>query len=57
MPGTEPDDRVIALLEDRRAARAAKDFARSDAIRDQLAALGYTIKDVAGGRVEVSRKS
>ena len=38
-----------------RAARAAKDFKRSDQIRDELAALGYAIKDVAGGKVEVRR--
>jgi cysteinyl-tRNA synthetase len=55
-PGVEPDPRVIAMLEERRAARAAKDFARSDAIRDELAAMGYAIKDVAGGRVEVMRR-
>ena len=35
---------------------AAKDFKASDAIRDQLAALGYSVKDVAGGKVEVSLK-
>jgi cysteinyl-tRNA synthetase len=46
---------VIAKLEERRAARAAKDFKRSDQIRDELAAMGYAIKDVAGGKVEVRR--
>ncbi|MEX2219406.1 MAG: hypothetical protein WD749_11700 [Phycisphaerales bacterium] len=55
-PGVEPDPAVIAKLEERRAARAGKDFKRSDAIRDELAAMGYEIKDVAGGRVEVRRK-
>lgn len=55
-PGVEPDPRVIEKLEERRAARAAKDFARSDAIRDELAQMGYAIKDVAGGRVEVMRR-
>ena len=39
----------------RAAARTAKDFAASDAIRDELAKQGYAIKDVAGGKVEVSR--
>jgi len=53
-PGTEPSDAVTALLEERAAARKAKDFARSDAIRDELAAMGYAIKDIAGGQVEVS---
>ncbi len=54
-PGVTPDPAVVALLEQRRDARAAKDFARSDAIRDQLAAMGYAIKDAPGGKVEVSR--
>src|SRR5690606_28884280 len=45
--GLAPDPAVIAKLEERRAARAAKDYARSDAIRDELAAMGYAIKDVA----------
>jgi cysteinyl-tRNA synthetase len=54
-PGVAPDPAVIAKLEERRAARAAKDFKRSDQIRDELAAMGYAIKDVAGGKVEVRR--
>jgi cysteinyl-tRNA synthetase len=55
-PGLAPDALVIQKLADRRAARAAKDFKRSDAIRDELAAMGYDIKDVAGGKVEVRRR-
>lgn len=54
-PGVAPDAAVLAKLEARRAARAAKDFARSDQIRDELLAMGYAIKDVAGGKVEVRR--
>ncbi|MBL9000978.1 MAG: cysteine--tRNA ligase [Phycisphaerae bacterium] len=54
-PGTTPDPAVEALLRERREARAAKDFKKSDAIRDQLAGMGYAIKDVAGGKVEVRR--
>jgi cysteinyl-tRNA synthetase len=54
-PGVAPDPSVVAKLEERRAARAAKDFARSDKIRDELLAMGYAIKDVAGGKVEVRR--
>ena len=43
-------DGLIALaLEQRTAARARKDFANSDAIRDQLAALGVIIEDTASG--------
>jgi cysteinyl-tRNA synthetase len=48
-PGVE--ERVIARFD----ARAKKDFATADAIRDELLQMGYTIKDVAGGKVEVSR--
>lgn len=54
--GLAPDPLVIAKLEDRRAARAAKDFKKSDQIRDDLLAMGYAIKDAPGGKVEVSRK-
>jgi len=56
LPGVTPSPEVEALLTRRRDARAAKDFKASDAIRDQLAAMGYAIKDVPGGKVEVSRK-
>jgi cysteinyl-tRNA synthetase len=49
-PGDAIDPAMVeALLEERRAARAAKDFARSDAIRDQLKALGVAIEDGAQG--------
>jgi cysteinyl-tRNA synthetase len=41
--------RIEALLEERRAARAARDFQRADAIRDELAALGIAIEDGAQG--------
>ncbi|MDX2118685.1 MAG: cysteine--tRNA ligase [Planctomycetota bacterium] len=55
LPGVTPSDEVQGLLEQRRAARAAKDFKKSDEIRDALLKMGYTIKDVAGGKVEVGR--
>jgi len=41
--------RIEDLLEQRRAARASRDFARADAIRDELAALGIAIEDGAQG--------
>lgn len=47
MPGVPPE--VEQLLRDREDARKAKDFARADAIRDQISALGYDVKDAAGG--------
>ena len=37
--------RVEDLIEARRAARASRDFARADAIRDELAAMGIAIED------------
>jgi cysteinyl-tRNA synthetase len=36
---------IESLLDDRRSARAARDFKRADAIRDQLAAMGVAIED------------
>jgi cysteinyl-tRNA synthetase len=48
--GTDVDAaQVEALLESRRAARSARDFARADAIRDELAAMGVVIEDGAQG--------
>ncbi|MES1246569.1 MAG: cysteine--tRNA ligase [Actinomycetota bacterium] len=40
---------VVALAEQRKAARAAKDFAESDRLRDEIGALGWDVRDVAGG--------
>lgn len=48
-----PDD-VAALVEQRSTARANKDWAESDRLRDEIAALGYAVKDTAGG-AEVTR--
>jgi cysteinyl-tRNA synthetase len=38
-------EEVEALIVERKEARANKDFARSDEIRDQLAAVGVILKD------------
>jgi cysteinyl-tRNA synthetase len=38
-------EQVEALIEERKSARANKDFARSDEIRDELAAAGVILKD------------
>jgi cysteinyl-tRNA synthetase len=38
-----------ALLDEREQARAARDFARADELRDQLAALGWTVRDTPEG--------
>jgi len=40
---------VLALVDERQAARKAKDFARSDALRDQIAALGWEVADSPTG--------
>jgi cysteinyl-tRNA synthetase len=44
-----PDPAAVALLEAREAARAAKDWAEADRIRDELAELGWTVRDGADG--------
>jgi hypothetical protein len=44
-----PPPEAVALAERRAAARAAKDFAASDALRDELAALGWVVRDTADG--------
>ncbi len=43
------DEGAEALMREREEARAAKDFARADAIRDELAARGWEVRDSAGG--------
>jgi cysteinyl-tRNA synthetase len=40
---------VVALVEERQAARKSKNFKRADEIRDQLTAQGWTIEDTAKG--------
>jgi len=40
---------VMDLVEKRTAAKQARDFAKSDEIRDRITALGYQIKDTAQG--------
>jgi cysteinyl-tRNA synthetase len=45
----DDDAEIDALVEARVAARAAKDFAEADRIRDELAARGITLEDTAAG--------
>lgn len=45
-----PSDEVLALLEKRKSARADKDFAASDRLRDKIAALGWKVKDTKEGQ-------
>jgi cysteinyl-tRNA synthetase len=44
------------LLERRAAARAARDFTASDALRDELAALGVEVRDTPEGQEAVARQ-
>ncbi|HHX71377.1 MAG TPA: cysteine--tRNA ligase, partial [Clostridiales bacterium] len=48
-PASELDAEIEALVEQRQAARRAKDFAKADAIRDQLKAMGITLADTPQG--------
>ena len=47
--GFEVPDDVQALIDQRDAARAARDFARGDEIRDQLTAMGWEVMDTPEG--------
>jgi cysteinyl-tRNA synthetase len=42
-------ENVVALAETRVRAREAKDWAASDRLRDEIAAAGWAVRDVAGG--------
>jgi len=46
---TEINPEAEALLEERSVARANKDWARADEIRDELDVLGFEVKDTAAG--------
>jgi cysteinyl-tRNA synthetase len=45
----EVDDVTAALVRQRDEARAAKDFAAADRIRDELIAAGWVVEDAPGG--------
>ena len=58
---SEPEDQPLpegaaALLERRAAARAARDFSTSDALRDELAALGVEVRDTPEGQIARPRR-
>ncbi|HEX6230767.1 MAG TPA: hypothetical protein VF029_03555 [Actinomycetota bacterium] len=46
---TEVPDEVRRLAEERRRARAARDYAAADALRDRIAELGFAVVDGPGG--------
>ena len=45
----EPTEEMLALVAQRDAARAAKDFATSDRLRERLQAMGLEVMDSAEG--------
>ncbi len=45
----QPSENVIALVEQRVLARAKKNWAESDKLRDEIAALGWTVQDSKDG--------
>ncbi len=47
--GSESDPEIDALVAEREAARAARNFARADALRAELAARGIALEDTATG--------
>lgn len=47
--GDEPGPEAKALLAEREAARAARDFERADQLRDRLAEMGWQVRDSADG--------
>jgi cysteinyl-tRNA synthetase len=51
------NEQIDDLMEERNEARKAKDFARSDAIRDRLAAEGIVLEDTAQGVRWVRRRA
>lgn len=46
----KPSDEVMNLLEQRKQARAKKDFAESDRLRDEIAKSGWVVKDTKEGQ-------
>jgi cysteinyl-tRNA synthetase len=45
------DERIDAMVRERDEARAGRDFARADALRDELAARGITLEDTPSGTI------
>jgi hypothetical protein len=48
-PAKDAPEEVLALVEEREAARTMRDWATSDTLRDRIADLGWQIRDTAAG--------
>ena len=46
----QPSAEVLALADQRQQARASKHWAESDRLREQIAALGWTVQDTKDGQ-------
>jgi cysteinyl-tRNA synthetase len=55
-PITELPEGAASLLEQRAAARAERDFATSDRLRDELAAMGVEVRDTPNGQETTVRR-
>ena len=55
--GVEADGEARQLMEEREEARAGRNFARADELRDRLAELGWEVRDSADGPRLVARES
>ena len=49
LEGDKPSDDVVLLAEKRLTVRAEKNWAESDKLRDEIAALGWTVQDKKDG--------
>jgi cysteinyl-tRNA synthetase len=54
-PASPVPPEVERLLVERQSARASKDFARADALRDEIAALGFDVRDTPAGATAEAR--
>ena len=45
----QPSEQVVALVQQRLLARASKNWSESDKLRDEIAALGWTVQDSKDG--------
>jgi hypothetical protein len=48
-PASDAPEEVLSLVQEREAARAMRDWATSDTLRDRIADLGWQIRDTAAG--------